>query len=383
VTPGPRARPTDADRLAFRAVAGVCRRDARDLYFASAFLPRAKRDAACAVYAFFNLVREAITSAGEEAGAARLRHQPLNVTASAHAGSGHDACCSSDPLGQRLSLLGERLDELYAGRLELPAPAARSEQQHVLHAFAVASARYQVPREALLDFAEACRAELTVSRYATWASLERYCRSAGGSVARAAACVLGVTNSGAGETITEAGVAIRLTRILCELKADVAHGRVYLPLEDLAAFRYTERELAAGIVNDNFRRLMRFQIERARQLYDEAARGLRWVANDGSRHAAALLLTRQLALLDVVERHGYDVFARQPALTWVQKLLAFPMSGRLAKRVRAPLRHVRPPSTAPGGGGGRPPPPLPTPPRLTPPAPPAAPPPGGGAGGVG
>jgi phytoene synthase len=344
VTRRPRAKPTDADRLASRAAANACRRGAGDLYLASAFLPRPKRDAAYAVYAFLNLVREAITSAGEEAGAARLRHRPLN--AAAHGGAGHDACCSADALGQRLSLLRERLDELYAGRLELPAPAARSEQQHVLHAFAVASARYQIPREGLLDLAEACRADVSVSRYATWASLERYCHGAGGSVARAVACVLGVTHSGAGELITRAGVAVRLTRILCELKADVASGRVYLPLEDLASFRYTERELAAGVVNENFRRLMRFEIERARRLYDEAARGLRWVVNDGSRHAAAILLTRQVFLLDVVERRGYDVFARRPALTWVEKLRALPLAGRLPRRVRAPLRHVRPPPTA-------------------------------------
>lgn len=320
-----RAKPTDADRLAFRAAADVCRRGARDLYFASAFLPRAKRDAAHAVYAFLNLVRDAIVSAGEEAGAARLRHRPLNVGA-------HDACCSSDPLGQRLSLLRERLDELYAGRLELPAPAARSEQQHVLHAFSVASARYQIPREALLDLAEACRAELSVSRYATWASLERYCRSGGGSVARAVGCVLGVTHSGAGELITRAGVAVRLTRILCELKADVADGRVYLPLEDLAAFRYTERELAAGVVNENFRRLMRFEVERARRLYDEAAGGLGWVAGDGSRGAAAIMLAWHRGRLDVIERRGYDVFSRPPTLSRGQKVRALPLAWRLARR---------------------------------------------------
>jgi phytoene synthase len=157
--------------------------------------------------------------------------------------------------------------------------------------------------------------------------------------------VLSVTHSGAADYAVKAGVAIRLTGILCRLKADVAQGRVYLPLEDLAQFRYTERELVAGVVNDSFRRLMRFEIERAGRLYDEAARGLRWVVNDGSRTAAAIVLQRHLALFDVIERRGYDVFATPPTLTWVQKLRALPLAGRLALRVGAGLRHRPSPTT--------------------------------------
>jgi phytoene synthase len=323
----------DADRLAFRASAGVCRREAGDVVFASAFLPRAKRDAVHAVYAFFRLVRQAVESAGEEAGAARLRHVPLSaLTTGTFDETGHGSCCSGDPFQQRLSLLRERVEDLYAGRLELPTPSARSEEQHVLHAFAVASARYQVPRQDVLDFAEGCRGGLTVRRYATWRSLEAHCRLAGGAAARAALCVLGVTHSGAAEYAAKAGVAVRLTRMLCGLKADAAAGRVCLPLEDLAAFRYTERELAAGVVNESLRRLLCFEVDRARRLYREAAEGLPWVANDGARLAGAILLAWHWRLLDVIERHDYDALSRVPALTRGHKLRALPIAWRLARR---------------------------------------------------
>jgi phytoene synthase len=329
----PSSQVNEADRLAARAAAGVCRRSAPDLYFASAFLPRAKRDAAHAVYAFGRLVCEAVASAGEEAGAGALRHRPLNVPANpSHAETHAGSCCSADPVEQRLSLLRDRLDEIYAGRLELPAPAARSEEQHVLHAFAAAADRYKIPRQDLLDFARGCGTFLAVRRYATWASLERDCRLAGGAAARAAICVLGVTHSGAADYATKAGVAVRATGILCELRIGVAQGRVHLPLEDLAQFRYTERELAAGVVNDNFRRLMRFEADRARRLFEEAAGGMCWVANDGSRLAAAIVLARRLALLDAMDRQGYDVFSRPPALTLGQKLRALPLAWRLARR---------------------------------------------------
>ena len=312
-----------SDVLAFRAVRDVCRRQGKDFYFASAFLPRGKRDAAHAVFAFCRMTREAVESAGAGQGAEAMRHQPLVAGG---------ACGSYDPVDQRLELFRDRLNELYDGRLELPSPAGRSEAQHVLHAFSQSARRFEVPRQCFLDISAACRADLLVSRYATWASLERYCRQAGGAAAVAAGCVLGLTHSDAARQAEQLGVAVRLTQILCDLKKDVADGRVYLPLEDLAAFRYGERDLAGGTVNEAFHRLVRFQVERARALYREAAEGLRWVAGDGSRLAAATFTALQAALLDAIERQGYDVFSRHPSLSAAQRLRQLPIAWRLARR---------------------------------------------------
>jgi 15-cis-phytoene synthase len=324
----PRARSaTDpADALAFRAAREVCRRHGKDFYFASAFLPRPKRDAAHAVFAFYRMTGEAIARAGDgepTAGAAAMRYWPL---------AAGGTCCSSHPLDQRLSLFGDRLNDLYEDRLELPVPATRSEAQHVLHAFARSVRRFDVPRQCFLDVAEGCRTDLLVSRYATWGSLERYCRQSGGGAAVAVACVLGLTHSGAAEQAEKLGVAVRLTHILRGLGDDAADNRLYLPLEDMAAFRYSERDLAARTVNDNFRRLMRFEIDRARRLYREAAEGVRWVAGDGSRLAAATLTVQQSAVLDAIERQEYDVFSRRPGLSAAQKLRRLPQAWRLARR---------------------------------------------------
>lgn len=329
-----------ADAPAFRAARDVCRRHAKDLYYASAFLPRRKRDAAHAAYAFCRMVREAVVT-GEDAGpstaAARMRHTPLTalpvppaVTDPFDAVPG--GCCSSDPIGRRLSLIRDRLNAIYDGRLDLPHPAGRSEEQQVLHAFAAAVRRYQVPRQLFVDFAEGCRSDVAVLRYATWNSLERHCRQSGGVASLIAAGILGVTHSGASDFAIRAGAALRLTAIVRDLKADAAAGRVYLPLEDLASFRYSERDLTAGVVNDNFRRLIRFQVERARRLYREAAEGTCWVAGDGSRLAAATLLVWNAATLDAIERRGYDVLTRPPAPAAGDRIRRLPLAWRLARR---------------------------------------------------
>ena len=350
MAPVPRGRPNPpdpADAPAFRAARDACRRHGADFYFATAFLPPAKRDAAHAVFAFWRMIGDAMESGGgADAGSGpALRHRPLGVARGPTAVvSGAGGCCSPNAQDQRLALFRDRLNDLYEGRLELPAVPGRSQEHHVLHAFSVAARRYQIPRECFVELAEARRSDQAVTRYATWSSLQRYCARAGGAAAVAVGCVLGVTHSGAADYAAGAGTAAVLTKVLRDLKPDLARGHVYLPLEDLAAFRYSERDLAAGVVNDAFRKLMRFEIDRARRLYREAADGLCWVAGDGSRFAAAALLAWQSGLLDAIERRGYDVFSQRPALTAGQKLRRLPHAWRLARRR---------PGAAPRGPGPR------------------------------
>jgi phytoene/squalene synthetase len=246
--------------------------------------------------------------------------------------------CDAGGIDAKATLFRHRLGEIYAGALELPAPRTRSEQQHALHAFALTARRFDLPGQHVLDFAEGCRMELAVPRYATWAALERYCRLTGGSVALALAGVFGLTHSDAGEHAAKLGIAIRLTGILRDLKADRHRGRVYLPLEDLARFRYGERDLAAGVVNDAFRGLMKFEIARARQLYHEAAEGLCWVGDDRARLTAALLTVAHADVLRAIERHGYDIFtARRRGPGVARRLLRIPAAWRLARNSPSPL----------------------------------------------
>jgi phytoene synthase len=240
--------------------------------------------------------------------------------------------CSTDSADGRLAMVHDRLDELYAGTVELPLPEFREPTQHVLHAIGVVVRRYGIPREYFLDLATGCLADVRVARYATWASLEKYCRQTGGAVARVVAGVLGMTHSDAGRQAEQLGIAVRLTAILRDLTADLARGRIYLPLEDLARFRYSERDLAGGVVNDRFRDLMGFEIERARSLYRGGAEAIGWVAGDGSRLAAATVTVLAAGVLSSIERHGYNVFSATAGLTTSQKFRRLPAAWRLARR---------------------------------------------------
>jgi 15-cis-phytoene synthase len=336
----------DADALGFAAAREICRRHARSFYFASFFLPKPKREAAYAVYALCRTIDDAIDAdddAIETAQARALREYPVVARATSRAAEAaspsldsvgsSSSCCSDGTLETRLRLFHDRLDEIYENRLELPRPAARSEPQHALHAFSLTVHRYQIPKQYFLDLAEGCRMDLVVSRYPTWRSLENYCYHVAGVVGLIMTCVLGLTHSDARQQAVQMGNAMRLTNILRDVKEHFRGGRIYLPLEDMAGFRYSERDLAAGAVNENFRGLMRFEVARARQLYRDASDGLCWLAGDSSRFTVAAMAVMSAGVLDAIEWQDYDVLhGGRPHLPTVEKLRRLPAAWRLARR---------------------------------------------------
>src|SRR5437016_10812012 len=115
-----------------------------------------------------------------------------------------------------------------------------------------AMARYQIPKEWFLDLVGALKLGATKLRWATWKSLESYLRGRGGSAASIISAILGVTRSEGQEKAVEMGMAIELTRILRDLKKDAARNRVLLPLEDLIRFKYSEKDLFRGVVNEQW-----------------------------------------------------------------------------------------------------------------------------------
>jgi phytoene synthase len=199
--------------------------------------------------------------------------------------------------------------------------------------YATHLASFDVPRQYLTDLLGALTTDANTTRYATWTALERHCAGTGGNVARIAASVLGVTHTDACLFAETIGIATRLTEILCDLRVDLRHNRVYLPLEDLIRFRYTERELLAREANTSFRKLIRFQVERARQLFRGGSAGLCWLATESSRLAAAGFVASQLATLDAIERAGFDLLNGDLRLSRARKLRQIPVAWRLARRL--------------------------------------------------
>ena len=127
------------------------------------------------------------------------------------------------------------------------------------------------------------------------------------------------------EAAVALGIANQLTNILRDVGEDRARGRIYLPQEDLVRFGYSEAELLDGVLNDNWRQLMRFQLARARDWFARSEAGVRWLAPDARWPVwASLRLYR--GILDVIETLDYDVFNKRAYVPRAGKLLDLPLS---------------------------------------------------------
>jgi phytoene synthase len=123
------------------------------------------------------------------------------------------------------------------------------------------------------------------------------------------------------------GVALQLTNILRDVAEDWERGRVYLPQAELEAFGLTEDEIAVGategVYDDRWREFMKFQIDRARQIYEEAWAGIKILHPQG-RFSVAAAASFYRGILDDIEDHDYDVFSRRAHVSKWGKLRRLP-----------------------------------------------------------
>ncbi|MEB3282254.1 MAG: phytoene synthase [Lyngbya sp.] len=198
--------------------------------------------------------------------------------------------------------------------------------------------QYPMDIQPFRDMIAGQRMDLYRSRYETFDELKLYCYRVAGTVGLMSMAVMGVAQSdhqapwdqqqGSYIPTEEAialGIANQLTNILRDVGEDARRGRIYLPLEELALFNYTQADLFNGVVDDRWRELMRFQIQRARKYYNLAERGIRALSPDIRWPVwSALLLYSKI--LDEIERNQYDVFSKRAYVPTRRKLLCLPVA---------------------------------------------------------
>ncbi|MBA3920427.1 MAG: phytoene synthase [Nostocaceae cyanobacterium] len=195
--------------------------------------------------------------------------------------------------------------------------------------------RFPMDIQPFRDMISGQRMDLYRSRYETFEELKLYCYRVAGTVGLMSTAVMGVASPDTApwnhhqhnpaEEAIALGIASQLTNILRDVGEDSRRCRVYLPLEDLARFNYTEQDLFLGVVDDRWRALMRFQIQRTREFYDQAERGISRLSPD-ARWPVWAALMHYSRILAVIERNDYDVFSQRAYVTSGQKLLTLPVA---------------------------------------------------------
>lgn len=269
------------DRLeaSYRHCRQIARRSASSFYYSFLLLPKPKRMAMCALYAF-------------------LRR--------------------TDDLGDSSASASERRTALASWRAALARSRTGKYDDPLLPALSDTIAVYEVPIEHLESVIDGVEMDLEPPRYDTFEQLEHYCHHVASAVGLACLRIWGC-NPGAEESARCCGVAFQMTNILRDLSEDAARQRIYLPREDFERFGYTPDDLRAGVRDERFRRLLRFEIDRTEQLYAAGARLESALSSDGKRVFGSMVAVYR-AVLDEIKRLDGEVLARRAQLSSWQKM---------------------------------------------------------------
>jgi phytoene synthase len=179
--------------------------------------------------------------------------------------------------------------------------------------------RFEIPRRYLEELVTGVGMDLTRTRYATFAELERYCYRVASVVGLVCLRIFGDRDERGRSYAESLGLALQLTNILRDVAGDFARGRVYLPMDEMARFGYDVDTLGRGERNGAFLALMRFQADRARRYFDAADAEVRGLGR--RRYVAAEIMGRVYRrLLEKIEASGFDVLRGEVRVPRIERV---------------------------------------------------------------
>ncbi|MBI5752778.1 MAG: presqualene diphosphate synthase HpnD [Hydrogenophilales bacterium] len=249
-------------------------------YYSFLFLPKLRREAITALYAF---CREVDDIADECADAALARTKlEWWRTEMANTFSGHP----SHPVSQALL------------------PAIRA---------------YDLAQEQFEEIIDGMEMALQYVRYADFKALQLYCYRVASVVGQIAAAIFGYSDRKTLKYAHDLGMAFQLTNIIRDVGEDARRNRIYLPQDELAQFGVSESDLLQGRASEEFRALMAHQVARARAFYQQALQALPLQDRKSQRPGLVMAAIYQ-KLLNEIERDGFHVLNQRITITPLRKL---------------------------------------------------------------
>ena len=286
--------------MAYSVCSGIARASARNFYYAFLVLPKPKREALCAVYAFMRRCDD-------------LSDDP------------------SLPPRERRARLEAWLDAFHHAQAGEPTDDA------ILLALTDSQRRYQIPAElldqlafgTLMDVPDSApegpsqetgsESSSLVVQYRSFKDLYLYCYHVASVVGLVCIKIFGYRDPNAEHLAERCGIAFQLTNIIRDVKEDAGMGRVYIPLEDLQKFELMPGDLQGTPDRARLRSLLAMEADRAREFYRSGHELIPLVSED-SQPALWVLVTIYQRLLEKIAQKQYDVFAGRVRLSTREKL---------------------------------------------------------------
>ena len=249
-------------------------------YYSFLFLPPERRRAITALYAFCREVDDTVDEASDQS-VARIK----------------------------LAWWRNEVTQMYSGTPTHPVMLAL--KPHIQP--------YDLKQEHLQAIIDGMEMDLDQSRYLDYPNLKKYCWHVAGVVGILSASIFGVTNPQTLKYAEALGLAFQLTNIIRDVGEDARKGRIYLPINELQQFNVTAADLLNARHSEKFEALMKFQADRAQQLYDDAF-ALLPQEDRRAQRPGLMMAAIYRTLLDEIERDGFHVLNQKISLTPLRKL---------------------------------------------------------------
>ncbi len=178
--------------------------------------------------------------------------------------------------------------------------------------------KFNIPIEPFFDLISGMELDIQQKRYFTFDDLLDYCYKVASTVGLMSIEIFGYKYESTRKFAINLGLALQLTNILRDVKKDAQMGRIYLPLDDLKRFNYSEEELFKNVYNQNFISLMKFEAQRARMFFEVATQSLRY-EDKPSMLAARAMQHIYYNLLRKLEAKDFNVFSYDINVSRIKK----------------------------------------------------------------
>lgn len=265
----------------YRYCERIARSRAKNFYFSFIFLPKKKRKAISAIYAFMRVCDDiADDFLPTEAKKARLQEWRNKV--------------------RRLLTHHEESHPIF--------PALRDTLQ-----------QFKIPEKYLMELLDGVEMDLNPNTFHTFEELYSYCYKVASVVGLVCLYIFGFKDPSALLYGEYCGIAFQLTNILRDIKEDAQMGRIYLPQEDLQKFQCSREELLQFKSSPAFIELMKYEYKKAEAYYEKGAPVTSLVEPD-SQKALKVMISIYHGVLQKIRRKGYDTLSRRIHLTLLEKL---------------------------------------------------------------
>ena len=322
-----------SDRMTLAESYDECHRIARashsNFYYAFFLLPKPKRDALAALYAFMRLVDDV----SDENQGLLAKQRGLAKWRAAF----DEAVTGNSQVFDGTAAMPLTSEPLYG-------------EDEVLPALVDTMLRYKMPARYLHDLMSGAEMDLTVQTYPTFDRLREYCYRVAGTVGLTCTHVFGFRDARALDLAEKLGLAFQLTNIIRDVREDYKLGRVYLPEEDLHRYGVSPQDFSRAEATLGVRELLRFEAERAWQFYEEGS-ALLGLIDEDSRGALWLLVHTYSALLGRIELLDFAVFGERIRLSKAEKMI-FIAKARFGRHTEENILEKRDRDRRRAGGTG-------------------------------